>query len=189
MVRMGVAFSGGLPPADIVECVTLAGALGYESAWVAEGHGGDQFAILGACAVATRRIRLGTGISSVFVRSATTIGMAAATVDQLSRGRFHECFGKENDLYFDLGVSLSLALMDRLSARLVACSRAVRDQLRSRIPRRRFASSTTPSRYRRRPRPSIGTTACFASSWRRAWPRPSARRMPFAPWGCSRSGA
>jgi len=88
MLRTGVAFSGGLPPADIVECVRLAEELGYESAWVAEGHGGDQFAILGACAAVTRRIRLGTGISSVFVRSAPTIGMAAATVDQLSGGRF-----------------------------------------------------------------------------------------------------
>jgi len=88
MTRIGVAFSGGLAPADIVECVTLAEALGYESAWVAEGHGGDQFATLGACALATQRIRLGTSISSVFVRSAPTIGMAAATVDQLANGRF-----------------------------------------------------------------------------------------------------
>src|SRR5262245_27030393 len=87
-MRIGVAFSGGLTPSDIVECVKLAETLGYESAWVAEGHGGDQFAILGACAVATRRIRLGTSISSVFVRSAPTIGMAAATVDQISGGRF-----------------------------------------------------------------------------------------------------
>src|SRR5499426_2297817 len=87
-MRIGVAFSGGLAPADIVECVKLAETLGYESAWVAEGHGGDQFAILAACAVATRTIRLGTSISSVFVRSAPTIGMAAAAVDQLSGGRF-----------------------------------------------------------------------------------------------------
>src|SRR5438105_5623136 len=88
MTRVGVAFSGGLTPPDIVECVQLAETVGYESAWVAEGHGGDQFAILGACAVATQRIRLGTSISSVFVRSAPTIGMAAATVDQLASGRF-----------------------------------------------------------------------------------------------------
>jgi probable F420-dependent oxidoreductase len=88
MARIGVAFSGGLPPADIVEAVKLADALGYESAWVAEGHGGDQFAILAACAVSTRRILLGTSISSVFVRSAPTIAMAAATVDHLSHGRF-----------------------------------------------------------------------------------------------------
>jgi len=86
--RIGVGFSGGLTPRDLVECVTLAEELGYESAWVAEGHGGDQFAILAACAVSTRRIRLGTSISSVFVRSAPTIGMAAATVDHLSGGRF-----------------------------------------------------------------------------------------------------
>jgi alkanesulfonate monooxygenase SsuD/methylene tetrahydromethanopterin reductase-like flavin-dependent oxidoreductase (luciferase family) len=86
--RVGVAASRGLAPADVVECVKLAEALGYESAWMAEGHAGDQFAILGACAVATTRIRLGTSISSVFVRSAPTIAMAAATVDHLSGGRF-----------------------------------------------------------------------------------------------------
>ena len=86
--RIGIAFTGGLSPGDVVACVQVAEELGYESAWVAEGHGGDQFAILAACAGATRRIRLGTSISSVFVRSAPTIAMAAATVDDLSGGRF-----------------------------------------------------------------------------------------------------
>ncbi|MBI3636642.1 MAG: LLM class flavin-dependent oxidoreductase [Candidatus Rokubacteria bacterium] len=86
--RLGVAFSRGLAPSEIVECARLAESLGYESAWVAEGHAGDQFAILAACATATSRIRLGTGISSVFVRTAPTIAMAAATVDHLSNGRF-----------------------------------------------------------------------------------------------------
>ena len=89
MTRIGIGFSSnGLTPGEIVECVRLAEALGYESAWVAEGHGGDQFAILSACATATKRIRLGTSISSVFVRSAPTIAMAAAAVDHLSGGRF-----------------------------------------------------------------------------------------------------
>src|SRR5262252_123554 len=88
MERIGVAFSGGLAPREVVECVTLAETLGYHSAWVAEGHGGDQFAILAACALATRRILLGTSISSVFVRSVPTIAMAAATVDHLSHQRF-----------------------------------------------------------------------------------------------------
>ena len=88
-MRIGVGFSSsGLTPGEIVECVRLAEELGYESAWMAEGHAGDQFAILGACAAATKRIALGTAISSVFVRSAPTIAMAAATVDQLSGGRF-----------------------------------------------------------------------------------------------------
>lgn len=86
--RLGVAFSGGFSPSDIVASARLAEELGYESVWVAEGHGGDQFAVLAACATATRRVRLGTAISSVFVRTAPTIAMAAATVDDLSGGRF-----------------------------------------------------------------------------------------------------
>ena len=88
MSRLGIAFSGGASPAEIVDCVKLAEALGYESAWVAEGHGGDQFAVLAACARETSRIGLGTGITSVFVRTAPMIAMAAATVDDLSGGRF-----------------------------------------------------------------------------------------------------
>ena len=88
MSRIGIAFSGGLAALEIADCAERAEALGYESVWVAEGHGGDQFAILAACALRTRRVRLGTAISSVFVRSAPTIAMAAATVDELSGGRF-----------------------------------------------------------------------------------------------------
>jgi probable F420-dependent oxidoreductase len=88
MSRIGIAISGGPNPADIIDLVVLAESLGYESAWVAEGHGGDQFAILAACAARTSRIRLGTSISSVFVRTAPTIAMAASTIADLSGGRF-----------------------------------------------------------------------------------------------------
>ena len=88
MKRIGIAISGGPNPAEIVDLVVLAESLGYESVWVAEGHGGDQFAILAACAMRTSRIRLGTSISSVFVRTAPTIAMAASTVADLSGGRF-----------------------------------------------------------------------------------------------------
>jgi probable F420-dependent oxidoreductase len=88
MNRIGIAVSGGPNPADIVDLVVLAEKLGYHSAWVAEGHGGDQFAILAACAARTSRILLGTSISSVFVRTAPTIAMAASTIADLSGGRF-----------------------------------------------------------------------------------------------------
>jgi len=55
MERLGIAFSGGANPAEIVDCVKLAETLGYQSAWVAEGHGGDQFAVLSACAAQTSK--------------------------------------------------------------------------------------------------------------------------------------
>jgi alkanesulfonate monooxygenase SsuD/methylene tetrahydromethanopterin reductase-like flavin-dependent oxidoreductase (luciferase family) len=60
MSRIGIAISGGPNPAEIIDLVILAESFGYESAWVAEGHGGDQFAILAACAARTSQIRLGT---------------------------------------------------------------------------------------------------------------------------------
>lgn len=88
MSRIAVGFSGGPNASEIVACVQLAEQLGYESAWVAEGHGGDQFSVLSACATQTTRIKLGTDITSVFVRTVPTIAMAAMTVDQLSAGRF-----------------------------------------------------------------------------------------------------
>jgi probable F420-dependent oxidoreductase len=88
MSRIGIAISGGPNPAEIIDLVVLAESLGYASAWVAEGHGGDQFAVLAACATQTSRILLGTSISSVFVRTAPTIAMAASTIADLSGGRF-----------------------------------------------------------------------------------------------------
>ena len=88
MSRIAIGFSGGPTASEVVDCVRLAEQLGYESAWVAEGHGGDQFAILSGCAAATSTIGLGTDITSVFVRTVPTIAMAAMTVDELSGGRF-----------------------------------------------------------------------------------------------------
>ncbi|MBV8451282.1 MAG: LLM class flavin-dependent oxidoreductase [Deltaproteobacteria bacterium] len=88
MERLGIALGSGISPGEIVESVKLAEEIGYDSAWMVEGHGGEQFSILTACALATRRIRLGTAISSVFVRTAPTIAMAAACLDHFSSGRF-----------------------------------------------------------------------------------------------------
>jgi probable F420-dependent oxidoreductase len=126
--RAGVAFTGGLTASEIVECVKQAEDLGYESAWVAEGHGGDQFAILAACATATSRIRLGTSISSVFVRSAPTIAMAAATVDQLSSGRFVLGLGSSHRVQVEGEHGLPYARpIDRLRETVEVVRRLLRD--------------------------------------------------------------
>lgn len=89
MARLGLGLSGsGMTPPEVVECVKLADDLGYHSAWLSEGHGGDPFSTLTACAVATKNILLGTSITSVFVRSAPTIALGSACVDHFSNGRF-----------------------------------------------------------------------------------------------------
>ena len=127
MGRIGVAFSGGLQPTEIVECVQLAEELGYESAWVAEGHGGDQFSILTACALKTKTILLGTSITSVFVRSAPTIAMAAASVDQFSKGRFILGLGTSHKIQVEPEHGL---VFEKAVPRLRECVEIIRSLLR-----------------------------------------------------------
>ena len=87
--KLGIGLSGqDMTPLEVVGCCKLADALGYHSFWLSEGHGGDQFTTLTACALATDNIKLGTSIVSVYVRSAPTIAMAAACLDHFSNGRF-----------------------------------------------------------------------------------------------------
>src|SRR5919106_1489557 len=127
MRRLGIAFSGGPTPAEIAQCIEFAESLGYESAWVAEGHGGDQFATLSTAAVRTSRIRLGTSITSVFVRTAPTIAMAAASVDDISGGRFILGIGSSHKVQVEAehGVSYAKPL-----TRVRETVAAVRDLLR-----------------------------------------------------------
>ena len=126
MERIGLSFSGGLPPTDIVDCIQLADELGYESAWMAEGHGGDQFSVLTACALRTKNILLGTSITSVFVRSAPTIAMAAATVDHFSQGRFVLGLGTSHKVQVEPEHGL---LFEKAVPRLRECVQIVRSLL------------------------------------------------------------
>src|SRR5947207_323568 len=66
----------------------LADDLGYDSFWVPEGWGYDAIPLLTEMAVKTKRIRLGTGILNVYSRTPGLLAMTAATVDEISEGRF-----------------------------------------------------------------------------------------------------
>ena len=59
--KLAIGLSGqDMIPLEVVECCKLADSLGYHSFWLSEGHGGDQFTTLTACALATDNIKLGT---------------------------------------------------------------------------------------------------------------------------------
>lgn len=66
----------------------LADDLGYDSFWVPEAWGYESFAVLTEMALSTKRIKLGTGIVNVFSRSPGLLAMSAATLDEISEGRF-----------------------------------------------------------------------------------------------------
>jgi len=71
----------------MVELASEAEGLGYDSVWITEGTGKESFAMLGAMAMATCRVALGTSILPILSRPVTVTAMAAATLDDLSGGR------------------------------------------------------------------------------------------------------
>ena len=81
-------YDGSIPLSEALELVQRAEALGFDSAWVPEAWGTDAVSILGALAVRTSRIRLGSGIVNIFSRSPALLAQTAATMDLLSQGRF-----------------------------------------------------------------------------------------------------
>src|SRR3954452_4652025 len=71
-----------------LRAVQLADELGYDSFWLPEAWGYEVFSLLTEMATSTKQIRLGTGIINVFSRTPGLIAMHAATLDEISGGRF-----------------------------------------------------------------------------------------------------
>src|SRR3954469_4619404 len=78
----------GLSSEEQLALVREAESLGYDSAWSAEAYGSDAATILGWLAQGTEKIKLGSAIFQMPARSAAMTAMTAATLDQLSDGRF-----------------------------------------------------------------------------------------------------
>ena len=95
MRRLGL-YLGRLPGFDkrgldrqaLIECVRAADVCGYDSFWMPEAWERDAFTLLTELATKTERIGLATGIINVFSRSPALIAMSAATIDEVSGGRF-----------------------------------------------------------------------------------------------------
>ncbi len=68
--------------------VTEAERLGYDSVWTAEAYGSDAVTPLAYLAARTERIRLGSGILQMPARTPAMTAMTAATLDEMSGGRF-----------------------------------------------------------------------------------------------------
>jgi F420-dependent oxidoreductase-like protein len=90
-VKLGVAvgyWGMGVTPAAQLEIAQTAERLGYDSVWSAEAYGSDAATVLAWLAAGTTRIKLGAGILQIPARSAANTAMTAATLDNLSGGRF-----------------------------------------------------------------------------------------------------
>lgn len=90
MVRFSVRFNNDLPVEAHVRLAKTAEAAGFDQFWVSN----DLFLrstwiILTSVAHATDRIRIGTGIVNPYTMHPAEIAMAAATLDEVSGGRFN----------------------------------------------------------------------------------------------------
>ena len=87
-LALSVGFNGS-PDQNraLVEKIKIAEEVGVEAVFTAETWGRDQFSLLTQIALATEKIKFGTGIAPVFGRSPAVLAMTAATLDELSGGR------------------------------------------------------------------------------------------------------
>lgn len=73
---------------QIIRIAQMADEMGFHSIWAAEAWGKDAFTVLTAIACRTKRIQIGTAIVNNFSRTAGVLAMTAATLDEISEGRF-----------------------------------------------------------------------------------------------------
>lgn len=73
---------------DRTDLVHHAESLGYHSVWAAEAYGSDAVTVLSWYAARTTRIRVGSAILQIPARTPAMTAMTAATLSELSGGRF-----------------------------------------------------------------------------------------------------
>jgi F420-dependent oxidoreductase-like protein len=87
-VATGCFVSPGTSLERALERVKLADSLGFQSAFTTHIAGAESLTLLSAYAVATERIRVGSGVVPIYTRTPATMAQTAATIDALSGGRF-----------------------------------------------------------------------------------------------------
>ena len=84
----GCFVSSGRSLETAIERVKLAESLGYESVYITHIAGRESLTVLTAYALASTRIRVGTGVVPIYSCTPATMAQTAATIDELSGGRF-----------------------------------------------------------------------------------------------------
>src|SRR3954466_10114209 len=75
------------PASEVPGLVELAEKVGFGAFWKGESNSTDPFVLLSAAASRTKTIKLGTAIYHIYGRSAVTLGIQSATLQDLSGGR------------------------------------------------------------------------------------------------------
>jgi coenzyme F420-dependent oxidoreductase len=85
----------------LVEVTREAESLGYERAWLPETWGRDAVTTLASIAEHTESIGIGTSIANVYSRSPALLGQTAATLQEVSDGRFRLGLGPSGPIVIE----------------------------------------------------------------------------------------
>jgi coenzyme F420-dependent oxidoreductase len=85
----------------LVEQAQAAESLGYDRAWLPETWGRDAVTVLTSIAHGTEDIGIGTSILPIYSRSAALIGQTAATLGEVSDGRFRLGLGPSGPIVIE----------------------------------------------------------------------------------------
>jgi 5,10-methylenetetrahydromethanopterin reductase len=105
------------PVSRTIELARRADEAGIGSLWLNEDpEGWDAFAVLGALATQTERIRLGTGVTNAYHRHPNLMAASVATIDRLSSGRAFLGIGRGQPEWYARALGIPkyppLALLD-----------------------------------------------------------------------------
>ena len=126
MVSKGVGLFPTEPVEQIREYVRLAESLGYEHAWIGDSQNiwRESSVTMGAAAVGTSRIVLGTGVTNAVTRHRSLLASTWATLHELTEGRAALGIGTGDSSLRTMGLSpLKLAELERAVAELRALFR------------------------------------------------------------------
>ena len=71
-----------------IDRLQLVESLGYDSVWVTQVGGREATVIASVYAASTSRIKIGTGVLPLYPRTPVVMAQTAATIDEISNGRF-----------------------------------------------------------------------------------------------------
>jgi alkanesulfonate monooxygenase SsuD/methylene tetrahydromethanopterin reductase-like flavin-dependent oxidoreductase (luciferase family) len=105
-IPLGIGFAPSVPAPRVIEAAQLAEHLGFDVFWITDSHlaAREAMAMLGALAVSTKRIHLGTGVSHLAGRHFSVIASSMVTLDELAPGRIRLGIGVGDSGPLNLGI-------------------------------------------------------------------------------------
>lgn len=88
-MHIGIHYGSSTNFASVIDEIAILEEAGTDAVWLGESYGYDAVSALGALAVRTSTVQIGSSILAVQTRTPALVAMTAAGLDALSGGRMH----------------------------------------------------------------------------------------------------